>query len=115
MTLYRTLCFAALLAAAPVSAHAHAELREASPAVGATITGAPAEIRLRFTKEIGDTSTVTVTGPMGRVENGKPVFELPYVMRIGLKQMTAGTYRVEWHVTSADGHKTQGTYNFTVK
>jgi methionine-rich copper-binding protein CopC len=52
---------------------------------------------------------------MGRVENGKPLFELPYVMRIGLKLMVPGTYRVEWRVTSADGHKTEGSYTFTVK
>jgi methionine-rich copper-binding protein CopC len=106
---------AAMLAATTVAAVAHAVLREASPAANSTIQGAPAEIRLRFTKEIGEASTITVTGPMGRVENGKPLFELPYVMRIGLKQMVPGTYRVEWRVTSADGHKTEGSYTFTVK
>jgi methionine-rich copper-binding protein CopC len=106
---------AAALIAMPAAAGAHAALREASPAANSTITGAPAEIRLKFSKEIGEASTVTVTGPTGRVENGKPLFEFPYVMRIGLKPMTTGTYRVEWHVTSADGHKTEGSYSFTVK
>ncbi|AYG61221.1 hypothetical protein CCGE525_00435 [Rhizobium jaguaris] len=27
----------------------------------------------------------------------------------------AGTYTVEWHALSADGHKTTGSYTFTVK
>ena len=106
---------ALLLLAIPIAANAHAELRKSTPAANATVAGSPAEIRLEFTKEIAEGgSTVTVTGPTGRVENGKPLVE-PYVMRIGLKQMVAGIYRVDWHVMSADGHETQGSYSFTVK
>jgi hypothetical protein len=105
---------AALLAASTLHASAHAALRESSPAANATMTGAPAEIRLKFTKEIAEGSTVTVTGPQGRVENGKPLVA-PYVMRIGLKPMVAGQYKVEWHAMSADGHATEGSYSFTVK
>jgi methionine-rich copper-binding protein CopC len=30
-------------------------------------------------------------------------------------ELVAGTYTVEWHVLSTDGHKSRGTYGFTVK
>jgi len=29
--------------------------------------------------------------------------------------LTPGEYTVEWHVVSVDGHKTQGSYRFSVK
>ena len=29
--------------------------------------------------------------------------------------LPAGTYTVAWHALSTDGHKTSGTYTFTVK
>jgi methionine-rich copper-binding protein CopC len=33
----------------------------------------------------------------------------------GVKPLAAGTYKVIWHATDADTHKTQGSYRFTVK
>jgi methionine-rich copper-binding protein CopC len=33
---------------------------------------------------------------------------------IGLKPLKPGTYKVIWHATSTDTHKTEGTYNFSV-
>jgi copper resistance protein C len=104
---------AASIAGSSTAALAHAAVREASPAANSTVKGSPAEIRIRFTKEIADGSTITVTGPTGRVENGQPMVE-PYVMRIGLKPMVAGQYKVQWHAMSADGHETDGSYTFTV-
>jgi methionine-rich copper-binding protein CopC len=29
--------------------------------------------------------------------------------------LKAGTYQVDWHVVSVDGHKTKGSYHFSVK
>jgi len=29
--------------------------------------------------------------------------------------LAAGDYQVNWHVLSVDGHKTQGSYRFSVK
>ena len=110
----RILVAALVLVLLPAAVWAHAMLEQASPAAGSTMQGSPAEIRLKFTKEITDATTVTVTGPAGRVDAGKPLFE-PYVVRIRLKPMATGTYKVEWHAMSADGHATQGSYTFTVK
>ncbi len=41
--------------------------------------------------------------------NGK-VLAVPVSVPLG-----SGTYIVEWHVLSTDGHKTNGSYTFTVK
>ena len=32
-----------------------------------------------------------------------------------MQQLASGTYTVDWHALSKDGHKTHGTYTFTVK
>ena len=29
--------------------------------------------------------------------------------------LTPGSYTVKWHVVSVDGHKTEGSYRFSVK
>ena len=34
---------------------------------------------------------------------------------VPLKALPAGSYKVDWHVTSVDTHKTEGTFVFTVK
>jgi copper resistance protein C len=35
-------------------------------------------------------------------------------MRIGLKALPPGTYKVNWHALSVDTHKTDGTFSFQV-
>jgi hypothetical protein len=34
---------------------------------------------------------------------------------VDLKSLVGGTYKVIWHATSVDTHKTQGSYTFTVE
>ena len=37
-------------------------------------------------------------------------------MLVPLEQtLQPGNYTVDWHVVSVDGHKTRGTYTFSVK
>jgi hypothetical protein len=36
-------------------------------------------------------------------------------MRIGLKALPPGTYRVHWHVLSKDTHSTEGNFTFQVE
>jgi methionine-rich copper-binding protein CopC len=111
------LVLAALLIGAP-SALAHALLRRASPAAGSTIRSAPAEIALRFTESIEpDVSTVQVTGPGGdRFDDGPSRVDgkEPTVLRIRLKKLPPGTYKVVWRVLSIDTHVTTGTFTFSV-
>ncbi len=105
-----------LLAALP--ALAHAMLERASPAVGSTIKAAPAEITLRFTEKLEPAfSTVAVTGRGGeRVDTGDPHVDPgdPMVLRVSLKPLAAGPYKVAWRVVSVDTHVTHGDFKFTV-
>ena len=104
-----------LAASAAVSAHAHAFLDHASPMVGSTVGAAPHEVSLSFTQSLEPAfSSVQVTDAKGaRVDKGKAQVS-GSTMRIGLKSLAPGTYRVRWQVLSVDTHKTQGSFSFQV-
>ena len=97
------------------AAQAHAHLDHASPAAGSTVSTAPQEITLWFTQNLEAVfSTVEVLGKSGgRVDEGKPDIS-GNTMRVALKPITAGTYRVHWHALSVDTHTTDGTFTFKV-
>ena len=108
---------ASLLVAAfsATAAHAHAFLDHASPLVGGTVATAPHEVALWFTQNLEPAfSRVEVTDANGpRVDQGKAQVS-GSTMRVGLKSVGAGTYRVHWHVLSVDTHTTQGSFTFHV-
>jgi methionine-rich copper-binding protein CopC len=99
-------------------AFAHAFLDRASPAVGSEVSGSPPALNLTYTEPVEPLfSTIFVTNSSGvRVEDGKPA---PVgdgrVLSVKLKTLPPGVYKVEWHVTSVDTHKTEGHFTFTVK
>jgi copper resistance protein C len=100
------------------AAFPHAFLDRASPAVGSSVASAPANLKLTYTEAVEPAfSTVTVKNASGeRVDDGKPAAESGgRVLQVKLKPLQAGTYQVEWHVTSVDTHKTEGHFSFTVK
>jgi copper resistance protein C len=96
-------------------ADAHAFLDHADPRVGSTVPTAPRELSLTYTQNLEPAfSAVEVTDANGaRVDLGKPSFSAT-VMRVGLKPLSAGTYRVRWHVLSVDTHRTEGSFTFHV-
>jgi copper resistance protein C len=96
-------------------AYAHAFLDHASPAVGSTMRSAPREVALSFTLNIdAASSNIQVTDSSGaRVDQGKTQIS-GNSMRIALKALKPGPYRVRWHVLSVDGHNTEGNFGFTV-
>jgi len=98
-----------------VAAHAHAVLEHASPPVGSTSASAPSEVALTFTDKLeAGFSSVQVTDANGaRVDQGKPQIS-GNTMRVGLKSLQQGTYRVRWQVLSVDTHKTEGSFTFSV-
>jgi methionine-rich copper-binding protein CopC len=101
-------------AAAGSTAQAHAFLDHASPLVGSTVQTAPHEVVLTFTQNLEPAfSTVEVTGANGRVDQGKASVS-GNTMRIGLKTIGAGSYKVNWHALSVDTHSTQGSFTFHV-
>jgi copper resistance protein C len=111
-----TFAIAAMLTViASAAAEAHAFLDHAEPRVGSTVPTAPRELSLTYTQNLEPAfSTVEVTDASGtRVDQGKPSFNAN-VMRVGLKPLSPGTYRVRWHVLSVDTHRTEGNFTFHV-
>ena len=111
-----TFAISALLAVMlGTAAEAHAFLDHAEPRVGSTVPTAPRELSLSFTQKLEPAfSSVEVSDANGaRVDLGKPSISAS-VMRIGLKQLSPGTYRVRWHVLSVDTHTTEGSFTFQV-
>ncbi|ALR77074.1 CopC domain-containing protein YobA [[Enterobacter] lignolyticus] len=110
--------FACTVAAS--SAFAHAHLQQQSPAADTEISAAPQALTLRFSEGIeGKFSGVTLTGPQHEaIPTGlaavseKDDKQLVVPLTQALK---SGSYTVNWHVVSVDGHKTQGQYHFSVK
>lgn len=98
---------------------AHAHLKQQSPAAD-TQVAAPQVLTLNFSEGIepGFSGVVVTdaqqqaikTGAVKRNEKDKAQLIVP------LEQtLSAGTYQVDWHVVSVDGHKTKGSYHFSVK
>jgi methionine-rich copper-binding protein CopC len=97
------------------AAEGHAFLDHAEPRVGSTVPTAPRELSLTFTQKLEPAfSSVEVSDGNGkRVDLGKPSIGAS-VMRVGLKQLPPGTYRVRWHALSVDTHTTEGSFTFQV-
>ena len=97
------------------AALAHAFLDHASPLVGSTVPTAPHEVSLSFTQNLEPAfSTVQVLDASGaRVDQGKAQIS-GNTMRIGVKPLTNGSYKVRWHALSVDTHTTEGAFTFHV-
>ena len=115
----KTLIAAAVLSLlAAGEASAHARLLKSNPMKGATVA-APKALTLSFSEGIvADKSSVAVAGP-----DGKPAAAGPIALDATKKIVTvpvtgklaAGAYKVDWKMTSEDGHTMTGTYGFKVK
>ncbi|BBS36978.1 CopC domain-containing protein YobA [Enterobacter cloacae complex sp. 2024EL-00215] len=117
----RAVCALAFLLSSAMtpSVLAHAHLKQQSPAAD-TQVAAPQVLTLNFSEGIepGFSGVVVTdaqqqaikTGAVKRNEKDKAQLIVP------LEQtLSAGTYQVDWHVVSVDGHKTKGSYHFSVK
>ena len=104
-----------LLLFAGGEAAAHAFLDHAEPRVGSTVSAAPKEVVLFFSQNLEPTfSTIEVSDASGaRVDQGNPKVSAT-TMRVGVKQLPPGTYRVRWQVLSTDTHTTEGSFTFQV-
>ena len=106
------------VALAGMPAMAHAFLDHASPAVGSNVPASPAAVTIWFTQDLEPAfSTIFVTDAAGRrvdLGNTQVVPSHPDELRVGLKPLPPGTYRVNWHVVSVDTHPTRGDFTFSV-
>jgi methionine-rich copper-binding protein CopC len=100
------------------SAGAHAFLERASPPVGGEI-GPPRQIVLTFTEgvepafssiEVHDARGTVVPTARPRTSPGND-----RQLLVDLPALSEGVYTVIWHATSVDTHKTEGSYQFTVR
>jgi len=107
--------FGSLLSSTAAFAHAH--LDHATPAPGSTIKPAPSEVVLSFTEklepkfssiEVRDGKGAAVQ--TGKAHTGGGAAEL----RVALKPLPPGTYKVIWRVLSVDTHRTNGSFTFRV-
>jgi hypothetical protein len=100
------------------AAFAHALLTTAAPPVGSTVKAAPKEIALDYSESVEPRfSAIQVQDTSGaRVDTGDVHAASGNDKRlmVSLKSLKAGAYKVTWHVTSTDTHKTEGSYSFTV-
>jgi copper resistance protein C len=100
------------------AAFAHAFLDRALPAVGSTVHGSPAEVKLWFTQRLEPAfSTVRVLDAGGRqvdAQDKRVDRDDASVLRVSLPKLAPGKYRVVWRVLSADSHATGGDYTFEV-
>lgn len=117
----RTLLCGSALAFALASvppALAHAFLDRATPAVGSSVHGSPAQVKLWFTQQLEPAfSTVQVLDASGKrvdkadahVDSGDAA-----LLVVTLPSLKPGTYRVTWRVLSVDTHVTEGDFSFDV-
>ena len=104
-----------LLTVSAATAHAHASLTLTSPSEGAVVTTPPHQVSLAFTDTLEAAfSKLTVTDSSGaQVSEGK-VHVNDNTMRVDLKPLNAGIFKVNWRAVSSDTHKTEGSFTFRV-
>lgn len=112
---------AALWAAAalsPLPALAHAHLDHAMPAPGSVQATAPKEVSIWFTEALeAKFSTIEVRDAKGAAVTAGAATLAPdntAQLRVPLKALGPGTYKVIWRVLSVDTHRSKGEFSFKV-
>jgi len=107
---------AAIAVLAPDVALAHDELTNASPQAGA-VTASPGVITLTFSSEVAtDTGIIRLSSTDGQQFDFRPTTDGP-AKTISFdvdRELSAGSWNVEWRILSSDGHPAAGVYSFTV-
>lgn len=105
---------AALLTVTAAPAAAHSVLMGSAPADGAELAEGPERVTLTFNEPLQEAYAVlVVVGPEGGTwQEGEPVIDGPDISVAVRELGEAGTYRVNFRVTSADGHPVQGQTTF---
>lgn len=110
----------AVLVVTPQLVWAHAHVDHATPAQDAVVQTTPADVSLTLTEGLEPAfSSLTLVDATGKaVLTGKTTLasndNKTMVLPIG-KDLPAGAYTVKWQALSKDGHKTQGSWSFTIK
>ena|SRR3569623_3620876 len=97
--------------------HARPVLKHASPASGSAVHKAPSQVSLSFSEALVPTGTDAVvrSASGGIVSSGRArVVSKMGEIKVPLKPLSAGTYKVEWYATSTNNQHAQGSYHFGV-
>lgn len=104
---------------APQDLLAHAYPDHADPKVGSTVSAVPSVIRIWFDSDLEPLfSTIHVQDQRGNnVDRGDGRVDATDVtlLETSVPLLTPGVYRVLWDVVARDGHRTNGSFSFTVK
>src|SRR5712691_7820930 len=98
-------------------AAAHASLDHADPRVGSTVKGSPAEVRVWFSEVVEPASVLRVLDQAGApADQGNTAVDPGdrALLKVSLRPLSPGTYKVLWRATTADGATTVGSFGFTV-
>ena len=86
--------------------------------MGSTVSAPPQQVEITFTEGVEPRfSTIAVQNGSGKRVDKGDVHTAPGKdthLIVGLNPITPGTYKVVWHATATDTHKTQGSFSFTV-
>jgi methionine-rich copper-binding protein CopC len=97
---------------------AHAFLDHSMPAVGSQVRGSPPSVSLWFTEELEPAfSTIKVFDAQGKQMDAGDTVADPKdrtTLKVSVRRLTPGAYRVVWRVLSLDTHVTEGSFAFTV-
>lgn len=98
------------------SASAHTVRIGAQPAADAVVETAPQRVTATFNEALqSNFAGMTVVGPDGNLWSTEPVEVSGAVASVGMRPSgPAGTYTVNYRVTSADGHVVSGSWSFRV-
>jgi copper resistance protein C len=106
-----------LLGLAP-EAEGHAFLVKSNPPVGSMVSRGVTELRLQFSEpvELAISGVELINAAGAPVPLNVAFGDSGHAVLAGKTPMLMpGSYRVKWHVVSADTHRTEGSFNFTVK
>lgn len=109
-----TICAGLIGTWAAPAASAHSRLIASDPADGAELAQGPARVTLTFNEPVQSTYAVlTVVGPDDHFwQSGEPIVRGDEIS-VGLRELgPAGEYRINYRVTSADGHVVSGQRAF---
>ena len=106
---------AALTRTGPAAAHAFPIAEQ--PKVGSTVNASPPDVAITFDSPIETLfAQLGVAGDNGQDETaGAPsVSDDRRTLSVALKPLKPGDYTVTWSVVAEDGHRTEGSFQFTV-
>lgn len=97
---------------------AHARLLQEEPAAGASLKESPEQVLLRFNEPVdAEFDPLKVYDAEGERVDEDDAHMDPDDARVllaSLEELPEGSYRVEWRVTSIDGHVVEDAYAFNV-